>query len=81
MRNLYQQDPILERCNNIPQLLSIRDVINYISLSRFTIYDMINEESDRYDPMFQKKVQITKVRVVWVASDIAEWINNKIGKC
>ena len=80
MRNLYQQDPILERCNNIPQRLSIKDVINYTSLSRSTIYEMINEESDRYDPTFPKKVQLTKVRVVWVASEIAEWINKKIGE-
>ena len=80
MRNLYQQDPILERCNNIPQLLSIKDVINYTSLSRSTIYEMINEESERYDPTFPKKVQLTKVRVAWVASEIAEWINNKIGE-
>ena len=80
MRNLYQQDPILERCNHIPQLLSIKDVIDYTSLSRSTIYEMINKESDHYDPTFPKKVQLTKVRVVWVASEIAEWINNKIGE-
>ena len=80
MRSLYSQKPTLERCNNIPQLLSIKDVVNYTSLSRSTIYEMINEESDRYDPTFPKKVQLTKVRVVWVASEIAEWINNKIGE-
>ena len=39
---------------------------------------MINEESGRYDPTFPKKVQLTKVRVVWVASEIADWINEKI---
>ena len=80
MKNSYLQKPILERCNNTPQLLSIKDVVNYTSLSRSTIYEMINEESDRYDPTFPKKVQLTKVRVVWVASEIAEWINNKIGE-
>ena len=80
MRSLYSQKPILERCNNIPQLLSIKDVVHYTSLSRSTIYEMINEESDRYDPTFPKKVQLTKVRVVWVASEIADWINNKIGE-
>ena len=79
MKNSYPQKPILERCNNITQLLSIKDVVNYTSLSRSTIYEMINKESDRYDPTFPKKVQLTKVRVVWVASEIAEWINNKIG--
>ena len=80
MKNSYLQKPILERCNNTPQLLSIKDVVNYTNLSRSNIYEMINKESDRYDPTFPKKVQLTKVRVVWVASEIAEWINNKIGE-
>lgn len=39
---------------------------------------MIDERSDRYDPTFPRKVQLTKVRVVWVASELAEWINTKI---
>ena len=70
--------PIIEQCNHIPQLLSIKDVGSYTGLSRSTIYEMVNEKSDRYDPTFPKKVQLTQVRVVWVASEIAEWINNKI---
>lgn len=41
---------------------------------------MTNEESDRYDPTFTEKVQLTQVRVVWVASEVTEWINNKIIK-
>jgi prophage regulatory protein len=41
---------------------------------------MVNEKSDRYDPTFPKKVQLTQVRVVWVASEIAEWINTKIAE-
>ena len=78
MEQLNAAQPVIEQCNHIPQLLSIKDVGHYTGLSRSTIYEMINEESDRYDPTFPKKVQLTKVRVVWVASEIAEWINNKI---
>ena len=78
MENLNAAQPVIEQCNHIPQLLSIKDVGHYTGLSRSTIYEMINEESDRYDPTFPKKVQLTKVRVVWVASEIAEWINEKI---
>lgn len=68
----------IKQCNHIPKLLSIKDVGSYTGLSRSTIYEMINEGSDRYDPTFPKKVQLTTVRVVWVASEIAEWINSKI---
>ena len=78
MENLNSAQPVIEQCNHIPQLLSIKDVGQYTGLSRSTIYEMINEESDRYDPTFPKKVQLTKVRVVWVASEIAEWIESKI---
>ncbi|WP_296175061.1 helix-turn-helix transcriptional regulator [Psychrobacter sp. UBA2769] len=78
MENLNTTQPVVEQCNHIPQLLSIKDVGHYTGLSRSTIYEMVNEKSDRYDPTFPKKVQLTQVRVVWVASEIAEWINTKI---
>ena len=78
MEQLNATQPVIEQCNHIPQLLSIKDVGHYTGLSRSTIYEMINENSDRYDPTFPKKVQLTQVRVVWVASEIAEWINEKI---
>ena len=78
MAILNVTQPVIEQCNHIPQLLSIKDVGHYTGLSRSTIYEMVNEKSDRYDPTFPKKVQLTQVRVVWVASEIAEWINNKI---
>ena len=78
MDNLYVIQPVISQCNHIPQLLNIKDVGSYTGLSRSTIYELINEESDRYDPTFPKKVQLTKVRVVWGASEIAEWINTKI---
>ena len=78
MEQLNAAQPVIEQCNHIPQLLSIKDVGHYTGLSRSTIYEMINKKSDRYDPTFPKKVQLTQVRVVWVASEIAEWINEKI---
>ncbi|WP_227670840.1 helix-turn-helix transcriptional regulator [Psychrobacter maritimus] len=78
MEQLNATQPVIEQCNHIPQLLGIKDVGHYTGLSRSTIYEMVNEKSDRYDPTFPKKVQLTQVRVVWVASEIAEWINNKI---
>jgi len=56
----------------------MKDVVSYTGVSRATIYEMINKSSERYDPTFPKKVQLTQVRVVWVASEIAEWINTKI---
>jgi len=80
MENLNATQPVIKQCNHIPQLLSIKDVGHYTGLSRSTIYELINEDSDRYDSTFPKKVQLTQVRVVWVASEIADWINTKIAE-
>ena len=62
----------------MPQLISIQDVIKCTGLSRATIYRMIDEKSDHYDPTFPKKVQLSQARIAWVASEVAEWINQKI---
>ena len=62
----------------MPQLISIQDVIKCTGLSRATIYRMIDEKSDHYDPTFPKKVQLSQVRVAWVASEVAEWIHQKV---
>ena len=62
----------------MPQLISIQDVIKCTGLSRATIYRMIDEKSDHYDPTFPKKVQLSQVRIAWVASEVAERINQKI---
>lgn len=55
MDNLNATQPVIKQCNHIAQLLSIKDVGNYTGLSRSTIYEMINENSDRYDSTFPKK--------------------------
>ena len=62
----------------MPQLISIQDVIKCTGLSRATIYRMIDEMSDQYYPTFPKKVQLSQVRVAWVASEVAEWIHQKV---
>ncbi|MGO3340158.1 helix-turn-helix transcriptional regulator [Psychrobacter celer] len=78
MDNLNATQPVIEQCNHIPQLLNIKKVIEYTGISRSTIYAMGDVNSDQYDPTFPKKLQLTQVRVAWVASEIAEWIESKI---
>ena len=78
MENFNTTQPVIKQCNHIPQLLNIKDVGHYTGLSRSTIYELNNEDSERYDSTFPKKVQLTQVRVMWVASEIAEWIEGKI---
>ena len=78
MENLNATQPVIEPCNHIPQLLSIKDVGHYTGLSRSTIYEMVNEKSDRYDPTFPIQVKLSKGRVAWVESEVADWIKGKI---
>ena len=78
MENLNTAQPVIKQCNHIPQLLSIKDVCKYTGLSRSTIYAISKPGSECYDATFPKKVQLTAVRVVWVASEIADWIDAKI---
>lgn len=62
----------------MPQLMTIKDVMAVTSLSRPSIYEMMDEYSNRYDPTFPKQVKISQNRVVWVASELLAWINQKI---
>ena len=73
-----QQNASTASTLQIPRMIPLKQVMHYTALSSTTIYEMVNIKSDRYDPTFPKKVQLTQVRVVWVASEIAEWINTKI---
>lgn len=56
MESLNATKPGIEQCNHISQLLGIKDVGSYTGLSRSTIYEMVNEQYDRYDLTFPKKV-------------------------
>jgi len=62
----------------IPRMLPVAEVEYLIGLSNSTIYEMMNKKSKRYDPTFPIQVKISKGRVVWLESEILEWIEGKI---
>lgn len=62
----------------IPRMLSLKQVIHYTGLSSTTIYDMLDKRSNRYDPTFPIQVKLSKGRVAWVESEVADWIKGKI---
>lgn len=62
----------------IPRMLPLKQVMHYTALSSTTIYEMINEKSDRYDSTFPVQVKLSKGRVAWVESEVADWIKGKI---
>ena len=62
----------------IPRMLPLKQVIHYTGLSSTTIYDMLDKRSNRYDPSFPVQVKLSKGRVAWVESEIAEWLQARI---
>ena len=62
----------------IPRMIPLKQVMHYTALSSTTIYEMVNKKSDRYDPTFPVQVKLSKGRVAWVESEVAEWIESKI---
>jgi prophage regulatory protein len=62
----------------IPRMLPLKQVVHYTGLSSTTIYDMLDRRSKRYDPTFPIQVKLSKGRVAWVESEVAQWIEGKI---
>tara|TARA_R110002020_G_scaffold93635_4_gene225729 strand:+ start:867 stop:1127 length:261 start_codon:yes stop_codon:yes gene_type:complete len=62
----------------IPRMIPLKQVMHYTALSSTTIYEMLNEKSKRYDSTFPVQVKLSKGRVAWVESEVADWIKGKI---
>ncbi|WP_250163293.1 AlpA family phage regulatory protein [Psychrobacter sp. WY6] len=73
-----QQNTSTPSMPQIPRMLPLKQVIHYTGLSSTTIYDMLDKRSNRYDPTFPIQVKLSKGRVAWVESEVAEWIESKI---
>lgn len=62
----------------LPRMLPLKEVVYHTGLSSTTIYDMLDKKSKRYDSTFPIQVKLSKGRVAWVESEIAQWIEDKI---
>jgi prophage regulatory protein len=60
------------------QIINIKKVIQYTSISRAKVYEMINVDSKYYDPSFPKPVRLSESRIGWVALEVHQWIEDKI---
>ena len=73
-----QQNVSIPSTLQIPRMIPLKQVIHYTALSSTTIYEMINKKSDRYDSTFPVQVKLSKGRVAWVESEVADWIESKM---
>ncbi|MCU4603439.1 AlpA family transcriptional regulator [Acinetobacter ursingii] len=49
------------------QIINLKEVIAFTSISRAKVYEMINEKSKYYDPTFPKPVRLSENRIGWSA--------------
>ncbi|MDN5645682.1 MAG: AlpA family phage regulatory protein [Acinetobacter sp.] len=60
------------------QIINISEVIEFTSISRAKIYEMIKVDSKYYDPTFPKPVRLSESRIGWVALEVHQWLETKI---
>lgn len=60
------------------QIINLKEVIQFTSISRAKIYEMINVDSKYYDPSFPKPIRLSESRIGWVALEVHQWIEDKI---
>lgn len=60
------------------QIINIKEVIQFTSISRAKIYEMINVDSKYHDPSFPKPVRLSESRIGWVAWEVHLWIEDKM---
>ena len=60
------------------QIINLREVIEFTSISRAHIYEMINVKSKYYDPTFPRPIRLSNSRIGWVAREVNQWIEDKL---
>lgn len=60
------------------QIINIKEVIQFTSIRRVKIYEMINIDSKYYDQTFLKPVRLSESGIGWVACEINQWIEEKL---
>ncbi|MGE6330396.1 helix-turn-helix transcriptional regulator [Psychrobacter pacificensis] len=73
-----QQNASIPSMPQIPRMLHLKQVVHYTGLSSTTIYDILDKKSKRYDSTFPVQVKLSKGRVAWVESEVADWIESKM---
>lgn len=60
------------------QIINLKEVISFTSISRAKVYEMINQKSKYYDPSFPKPIRLSESRIGWSAWEIHQWIEGKL---
>lgn len=63
--------PKPEVCDRI---ISLKELLQLIALSRATVYDRLNPKSKRFDPSFPRPIKLGAASVGWSLNEVMAWI-------
>lgn len=71
-------DVLMAQSFQMNQIITVKEVIKFTSISRSKIYELINKESKYYDPTFPQPIRLSESRIGWSAWEIHQWIEVKL---
>ena len=71
-------DLLIAQSFQMNQIITVKDVMKFTSISRSKIYELINKDSKYYDPTCPQPIRLTEMRIGWSAWEIHQWIKAKM---
>jgi prophage regulatory protein len=71
-------DDLIAQSFEMNQIITVKDVMRFTSISRSKIYELIKKELKYYDPTFPQPIRLTETRIGWSAWEIHQWIESKL---
>lgn len=71
-------DVLIAQSFQMNQIITVKDVMKFTSISRSKIYELINKESKYYDSTFPQPIRLSESRIGWSAWEIHQWIETKL---
>ena len=71
-------DILMAQSFQMNQIITVKDVMKFTSISRSKIYELINKDSKYYDPTCPQPIRLTEMRIGWSAWEIHQWIKAKM---
>ncbi|WP_301585003.1 helix-turn-helix transcriptional regulator [Halomonas alkaliantarctica] len=58
-------------------VLRMKDLKDFIGLSRSKIYEMLDPKSKRHDPEFPRQVRLGTAAVGWYRGEVVAWLESR----
>lgn len=58
-------------------VLRMKDLKDFIGLSRSKIYEMLDPKSTRHDPEFPRQVRLGTAAVGWYRGEVIAWLESR----